>query len=359
MAPYARLFIVHLRIHKDKNSLVPHIQIEKQTEPYAEVYLIDVYTLIRRFGLHDVLVKFAFDKAIKGIRAEHQIDGVHIHVRSHLTQFAPYLSSTRNLPFIHTEHFGYYHLGIDLLPPKQKKSESKKIQRWMQDDRLKAIMPVSSQLGKTLVERFNAPAEKIHVIANVASDVFKFNPTIRKESDIQIVCVANWSGPKKPLLLIDAISALPTQIKSTIAITFIGIGEYIQEMKVQSLRKLSGLSVEFTGFIDKAKIAGHLQNASFLVHPTESENAPTVIAEALCCGTPVLSMRVNGIPEMVNEKNGLLIVPNNVLELQTAVLRMIELNEQFDREEISREAHKIYRAEAVGKAISEQVNKML
>ncbi len=53
--------------------------------------------------------------------------------------------------------------------------------------------------------------------------------------------------------------------------------------------------------------------------------SPVVNPEALACGTPIVGTNVGGIPEIViDEVTGLLIPPNDPIELVNAIQRLLE-----------------------------------
>lgn len=55
-----------------------------------------------------------------------------------------------------------------------------------------------------------------------------------------------------------------------------------------------------------------------------SDNLPTVIAEAMACGLPVVSTRVAGVPEMVSDgEDGLLAPPGDPARLAEAIGRLL------------------------------------
>ena len=62
------------------------------------------------------------------------------------------------------------------------------------------------------------------------------------------------------------------------------------------------------------------------------DGLPVSIVEALACGVPVVSTYVTGIPEVVeNERNGLLVAPENVKEFTNAMRRIMS-DRDFHRE---------------------------
>lgn len=64
--------------------------------------------------------------------------------------------------------------------------------------------------------------------------------------------------------------------------------------------------------------------ADVFVNPTREENYPTVNMEALACGTPVLTFRTGGSPEMLDENCGSVVACEDVDALETEILRICE-----------------------------------
>ncbi|WP_333660721.1 glycosyltransferase [Chishuiella changwenlii] len=76
----------------------------------------------------------------------------------------------------------------------------------------------------------------------------------------------------------------------------------------------------------------YLKNSNYFIFPTYTESYPTVVAESLILGVPVLSTNVGGIPEMViNEQEGFLFNPGkeNVYKYMKKVLDDKELLTQL------------------------------
>lgn len=58
-------------------------------------------------------------------------------------------------------------------------------------------------------------------------------------------------------------------------------------------------SVEFVGFVDNERMRREIAAARAVVVFSRQENAPTIIAQAMAAGKPVVASRVGGVPEMV------------------------------------------------------------
>ena len=71
--------------------------------------------------------------------------------------------------------------------------------------------------------------------------------------------------------------------------------------------------IRFLGWISKVELKSQLYNvAECLVLPSRREGFPTVVGEAMSCGTPVLASRVGGVSELVfQDQTGWLIPPDN------------------------------------------------
>lgn len=68
-----------------------------------------------------------------------------------------------------------------------------------------------------------------------------------------------------------------------------------------------------------------LRESDVLVCPSYSEGMPTVILEAMSCGLAIIASDVGAVSEQVSEKNGILIKPGSVTELEKAILEMCNM----------------------------------
>lgn len=93
--------------------------------------------------------------------------------------------------------------------------------------------------------------------------------------------------------------------------------------------------------------------ADVFVNPTREENYPTVNMEALACGTPVLTFKTGGSPEMLDESCGSVVDCDDVNALEKEIIRIctekpysaeqcIKKAEKFDKNERFKEYVKLY-----------------
>ena len=64
--------------------------------------------------------------------------------------------------------------------------------------------------------------------------------------------------------------------------------------------------------------------ADLFVNPTREENYPTVNMESIACGTPVLTFRTGGSPEILDETCGSAVVCDDIDALELEITRIAE-----------------------------------
>lgn len=82
-------------------------------------------------------------------------------------------------------------------------------------------------------------------------------------------------------------------------------------------------AVHFVGRLDRTGVVALYGAAHAMVNPTNVDNMPNSVLEALACGLPVVSTDVGGIPYiMTHEETGLLVPPRDVDALAAAITRL-------------------------------------
>jgi glycosyltransferase involved in cell wall biosynthesis len=102
--------------------------------------------------------------------------------------------------------------------------------------------------------------------------------------------------------------------------------------------------VSFLGALGRDDVRYHMRRANLFVLPSSYETFGVVLIEAMATGLPVVATSSGGPKEIVNEKVGRLVLPDNVSELANAMdeeyrLREWRLQQRFD---IAREAEERY-----------------
>jgi glycosyltransferase involved in cell wall biosynthesis len=64
--------------------------------------------------------------------------------------------------------------------------------------------------------------------------------------------------------------------------------------------------------------------ADLFVNPTREENYPTVNMESLACGTPVLTFRTGGSPEILDENTGAVVDCDDIDALEQEIVRICD-----------------------------------
>ena len=75
----------------------------------------------------------------------------------------------------------------------------------------------------------------------------------------------------------------------------------------------------FLGEVDPDLVPQLINAADFFTLPSHSEGLGIVLLESLACRIPVIASETGGIPEIINDKNGLLIPPKDANRLSEAV----------------------------------------
>lgn len=118
-------------------------------------------------------------------------------------------------------------------------------------------------------------------------------------------------------------------------------------------------SLAFFGPRDASDVAFQMQHADVFVLFSEMENAPCVIAEAHCCGLPVIATNVAGIPEMIEENNGLLVAPGDEAALMLAMEEAYLQHARWHRSEIAQIAVEKYQPQAVAAVLDKSYRNLI
>lgn len=285
----------------------------------------------------------AFFKGLKIIQEERgKIDLTHLNVVYPLGIFALELKKKRHIPFVVTEHSTAYHDPENKFSPRQLKLTKKVLRQ------AAMILPVSNDLGKAIARL--APNTPQRRVTNVV-DPEKFVISNKKRMTFVHISTLD-EAQKNPTGIIDVLAELKAE-NVTVQIQFISDFSYNHLKKYANDKGLTDHEITFAGPLKTEEVADVLKNARALILFSNYENFPCVIAEAFMSGVPVISTNVNGIPEYVNETNGILIPPRQNEALKNALKQFIEKEYSFQQKELRDYALTHFSYDAIGKAFNE------
>ena len=158
----------------------------------------------------------------------------------------------------------------------------------------------------------NAVDESFFAIERMPSTVTRF------------LCVASVEGRKNQNALIRALDTV--RRPENFELVFLGgtnrtspyVREFFDLVKTRPWCR-------YAGFADRQVLRDHLASASGLVLPSQEDNCPMSILEAMAAGVPVAAARVGGIPDLVRSgETGWLFDPLDLGAIGAAVTQLLE-----------------------------------
>ena len=289
-----------------------------------------------------------FKKAIRlYIKENGRPDLVHVHVPVRAGLFGIRLKKRSGIPYVVTEHWTIYQ-PQNAIPYRDHKTVFKTLLYWVvKNSRL--LLPVSNDLG-LLMNKLVAKKE-FFVIENVANGQYFFYTDAKQGSPFRFIHVSNMTYQKNAGAIIDCFAAFQEGVAAAELVIVGSVTEEIQEL------------IEKTGLLDKkifikgeisyAAVAREMQQSNALVMFSRFENSPCSIIEALCCGLPVIATRVGGIPELLDDSNGILVESLDTTALGQALEAMVARYEKYDRKKIAEQAKNRFSYPVIGKKLDD------
>lgn len=194
------------------------------------------------------------------------------------------------------------------------------------------VISVSEETQRFYLRAAKLSKKKSCVIYN-GIDVHKYSAVFPKRSQVLsqfdipshavvLTTVAVLRQPKGIQYMIRAMPAL-ISVNPQIYYLIVGGGEYFEALRHEVKKLGVEKNVKFAGA--RKDIPSILSVSDLFILPTLAEALPTVLAEAMAAGLPVLASRVGGVPEMIQDGvNGKLVEPANPEILEAACLEMLQ-----------------------------------
>lgn len=141
-----------------------------------------------------------------------------------------------------------------------------------------------------------------------------FRKKYRCENKFILLGVAFGWDERKGL---DVFIELSKRLDERFQIVLVGTDEKLDKQLPQNIISISRTQ-------DQKELAAIYTAADLFVNPTREEVLGLVNIESLACGTPVLTFRTGGSPEIIDETCGTVVDKNNIAGLEKEIIRICE-----------------------------------
>jgi glycosyltransferase involved in cell wall biosynthesis len=206
------------------------------------------------------------------------------------------------------------------------------------------ITTVSKALSQEIVNGLGMESKKIAVILNGVDrnkfNIHKHRKEVKEKLGLNkdkryLIFIGQLHEVKGINYLIEALYILRNRGVLAFDTILIGDGELRDRVMKWIDEKELTEYITVRGNVSHDEVPLWMNACDILCLPSKREGLPNVILEALACGTPVVVSKVGGIPEVVNESNGILVEPRNPLALADAL--QFAFKKDWNRNMISKE----------------------
>ncbi len=343
----SKLLCKYKKLESPESVAIPHSFVSARLEPRLG-------QLLSRFGLNDIHCLSTFK--IQGLRAYQEADLLDFHgIHSGYFNYLALPSLTAHKPAILTLH-DMWHLtghcmysydcerwksGCGQCPypestPPVRKDNTRiewKLKNWVyQRSQLTVVTPSSwmaalarqSMLGDLPIHQIPygvdtavyRPLDRAHCRALLgipgAKSVLLFSAMRMNASSFE-------GFRKGGDLLVQALRSLPDSLKAETVLLLLGEGG-------ETLAEEVGIAALNLGYVGSDQLKAIAYGAADLfILPTRADNLPLALLESMACGTPLVSFRVGGVPELVRPGiTGYLAEPGDATDLANGIMQLLE-----------------------------------
>ncbi len=232
------------------------------------------------------------------------IKHLHNHIAKSSCSVAMLTSEVSGIPFSFTLH------GPDIFFAPEK---------WRLDEKIIRARFVAciSHYCRSQAMAFSAPEHwsKLHIVhCGVEPERYDKAP---ENNGKNLLFVGRLAAVKGLPILFQALDILLKKHPET-CLTLIGDGPDRASLEAQA--KPLGDRVKFVGYKSQTEVAQYLNKTDVLVLPSFAEGVPVVLMEAMAARVPVVTTRIAGVPELVEDGvSGVLVAPGDVEGLVGAI----------------------------------------
>ncbi len=209
------------------------------------------------------------------------------------------------------------------------------------------------------ITHFTKDASNLRIIPDgVDGSVFTMPQNGRRFISNQILFVGATRPVKGVDILLKAVRLLVDR-KCDVKLVIVGEGyyrsyrrEYDRLQQMARDLTIQGY-VEFAGKKSVSDLVRYMQESAILVLPSRAESLGMVLAEALACGTPVVSTRSGGPEDIVNEKVGVLVPVEDPGALARGIEEVLRRRGDYDPVKLRSYALDNFGLESIGRRMSD------
>lgn len=299
--------------------------------PTVRVPILNVFPRLVRLEAWNTirLLKRPYDDYVRRFGRP---DIVHLHSLLPAGEFARWLERTRRVPFVVTEHSTAY--GRRLVPRSRLRRAT--LIAMSAGRRIAVSSPFSELLSVTLGPEGGSWIQ----IPNIVSDqFFRQSPVLPRPSDrgVFVMLGIGTLEPKKRFDLTLRAFAIAFSGDPRYQLRIGGAGP--ERNRLESLAASLGIAsrVMFLGKLPRDAVAREMAAASAFVLSSDIETFGVVLIEALAAGLPIIATACGGPEDIVNGSNGLLVPPDDVAAMVSALRHVATNIDNYDPRVIAAE----------------------
>ncbi len=342
--------VILLFVIKDTSLIKTNSKIEVEENDGLFVYKGYYNTRFKNIILKKISLAFLyfklFLKIYKKAKNKHEyFNLVHVHISLWQGLFALWLKFSKKINYVITEHnswfmpFGNFHFTNNFFLKKIIKKNFKYAS---------AIHVVSKNLGVELQKKYLF-IKHFTVIANVVdTNLFSYTEHTKRYIKTNFFAVnGNNLFQKNIISLISAFSILK-QTANDFVLHIAGPNDVELKQVVEKLNL--NYCIKFYGEISNISVAKLMQEMDALVFFSRYETFGCVMAEALCCGKPIIASNLDVLRENLEENiNALFVESENENDLTDKLIYFTNNKEKFDNKKIAEDAKAKFNFDKVGK----------
>ena len=177
------------------------------------------------------------------------------------------------------------------------------------------------------------------VTVNNGIDLNDFKPSKGKNKRFTVLAVASfWTKDKGS----EDLKEMVKLFNKDIDVVVVGNGSD----KIEGVKSINHTN-------NKAELVDLYSSAHLLINPTLDDNFPSVNIESIACGTPVVTYRTGGSPEIIDEKTGVVVDKGNFKGMAKVVNDLyqnyyfksencVKRSKRYSKEVMKKEYQKLY-----------------